>query len=160
MKKSKLIITGIIALLTLLVGCNKDQSGSIDFASINNEKTQIADAYNLSKAFNDTLGMIYDTVAVRFYNPYCLKYDSLFHQGDSMFMVHYSMFGDKMYENGIMMNGYKPSGSMMNGGMMMNYDHIHDMERLMKDTAEVDEYYRYMLQERIKNQTYDQDVYY
>lgn len=161
MKKQDFMVVGIITLLLLAVSCKKDNN-SADYSVIDGEKAKIKNALDLSQAFNDTLKMVYDTAKVHKNNRYCIKYDTLFHQSDSMFMVHYSLFGDEMYKNGIMMQNYSPTNRMMQGGMMqggvMNSGSM-DMNRMMGDTVTVDGYYRSMYQLIEKHQLYDKGIY-
>ncbi len=87
------LVLGIVTLFMLLASCKNDNSGA-DYSVIDGEKAKIKNALDLSQAFNDTLGMIYDTTKIHRYNHYCMKYDTLFQQSESMFRVHYSLFGD------------------------------------------------------------------
>lgn len=154
--KKNLMIVGILLIFVVLTSCKKENSSN-DYSTIDGEKTKIKNALNLSQSFNDTLKMVYDTAKVHKNNRYCIKYDTLFHQSDSMFRVHYSLFGDEIYKNGIMMQNYSPTNSMMHGGMMNSGS--MNMNRMMGDTATVGDYYRIMHQLRIKHQVYDQGIY-
>src|ERR1035437_223667 len=146
----------ISAILMLTSSCMKNKSGA-DYSVIDNEKSKTLNAFNLSKAFNDTLKMVYDTAKVHKGNLYCIRYDKLYHQGDSMFKVHYSLCGDEMYRNGMMMQNYSPSNSMMEGGMMNGGS--MDMNRLTGDTATMDGYYRNMHQLRNIHQPYHNGIF-
>lgn len=154
--KNRGLLIGASALLILIVGCAKDNS-STDFAVINQEKLNIENALKKSEAYNDTLIMVYDTVFNRHLNSTCIKYDELYHQEDSMFSMHYSMFGDEMYKNNVMMPYYTPSSEMMNGGMMGSES--MDMRQLQEDTARVNEFYTEMLHLRNTHQIYHNGIF-
>jgi|GEM_PF-1526453 len=156
MKKTNGLFAGVFALLMIFSGCAKDSS-NVDSAQIDAEKAKIESSLMLTKAYNDTLKMVYDTAKVRINNAYCLKYDKLYHQYDSMFTLHYNMFGDMMYKNGFMMNGYSAAGGMMQGGMMDSDS--KDYKTMMGDTATVGAYYRSMCNLRIAHQTYHNGIY-
>ena len=149
-------IIGIPVLLMLIISCMRVKNNP-DYSVIDSEKSKTLNAFNLSQAFNDTLKMVYDTAKVHKGNQYCIKYDKLYHQGDSMFKVHYSLCGDEMYRNGMMMQNYSPSNSMMNGGMMNGGS--MDMNRLTGDTATMDGYYRNMHQLRNVHQPYHNGIF-
>jgi hypothetical protein len=74
-----------------------------------------------------------------------------------MFSVHYSLSGDEMYKNGMMMPNYTPSNDMMQGGMMENG--MMNMHRLMGDIAVVNGYYRNMHQLWNNHQPYHNGIY-
>ncbi len=135
MKKNVSLI-GISVMLMLIAGCNKDKNDP-DFTLINQEIIKTEKALELSLAYNDSLIIVVDSAANPYQNPSCLKYDSLYHSSDSMFNYHYSLFGDEMYMNGIMMQHYTPSNGMMGSGMMNN-------QEMMSDTAIMNSYYRSM----------------
>jgi outer membrane lipoprotein-sorting protein len=156
MMKAKIFFSAIVILQILLAGCMKDNN-NVDYTVIDSEKTNIKSALDLSLAYNDTLIMVYDTAKVHKNNRYCIKYDTLYHKNDSMFKMHYTMFGDEMYKNGMMMNNYTPSGGMMQGGMMNSGN--MDMNRMMADTTIVDGYYRNMSQLHSKHSTYHNGIY-
>jgi outer membrane lipoprotein-sorting protein len=156
---NKIMMFTIVAVSTtimLITGCTKDNN-NVDYSVIDGEKTKIKSALDLSQAYNDTLIMVYDTAKVHKNNRYCIKYDTLYHKNDSMFRMHYTMFGDEMYKNGMMMSNYSPSGSMMQGGMMNSGS--MDMNRMMGDTATVGGYYRNMHQLNTKHLTYHNGIY-
>jgi len=153
MKKVNGLFAGVFTLLMLLSGCDNN---SVDKAQIVTEKGKVQSSLTLSKAYNDTLKMVYDTVKVHKNNSYCLKYDKLYHQNDSMFTVHYNMFGDEMYKYGFMMAGYSTTGGMMKGGMM---DNDSNYKTMIGDTATVGAYYRSMCLIRIAHQTYHNGIY-
>ena len=157
MKKNKSILQLIliITIIGLVAACSGDKSVKIDSASLNAEISNTKIALEHSKAYNDTLIMYYDTVKVRKDNAYCLKYDKLYHQNDSLFNHYYTMFGDEMYGYGYMMNNYSP-GSMMGGGMM-NGDMMDD--ELRGDTTMMNGYYYTMHQLQINHQTYHNAIY-
>src|SRR6266702_4131798 len=98
MKKMMILIIGISTMIMIITGCNKD-SKSANYSVIDSEKAKIKNALDLYYAFNDTLKMVFDTAKVHKNNRYCIKYDTLFHQSDSLFMIHYFLFGDEMYRN-------------------------------------------------------------
>jgi hypothetical protein len=150
------IIIAISSIIMLMASCMKDKSGT-DYSVIDGEKSKTLNALELSQAFNDTLKMVYDTAKIHKGNLYCIKYDKLYHQGDSMFKVHYSLFGDEMYKNGLMMQNYSPSNSMIQGGMMNSGS--MDMNRMMGDTAIVEGYYRNMHQLRNAHQPYHNGIF-
>lgn len=146
----------VVAMMMSVTGCKKNTNGSDDFTIIDAETSNSQTALNLSKAFNDTLVTVYDTVKIHKNNLYCIKYDKLYHKNDSMFNVHYNMFGDEMYKNGIMMKGYTP-GSMMGG--MMNSSSMMNTQRLHSDTTMMNGYYKNMQQLHSKHQTYHNGIY-
>lgn len=157
MKTIKLNFAIVIpVLLMLLAGCSRDTI-SPNYTVIDGEKVKILNAFSLSKAYNDTLIMVYDTALIHHGNHYCIKYDKLYHKGDSMFTAHYTLMGDEMYKNGMMMQHYSPSYNVMHGGMMKNG--MMDMSRMMSDTTIVDGYYRNMHQLHIKHATYHNGIY-
>lgn len=155
MKKNNGLIVGAFALFVLLSSCTKDNS-NVSYAQLDAEKAKLQSSFTLTKAYNDTLKMVYDTVKVHSNNLYCIKYDKLYHKNDSMFTVHYGMFGGEMYKNGIMMSNYTPGDGMMQGGMMNT---SMDKARMMSDTATVGQYYRNMHTMRIQHQTYHNGIY-
>ena len=146
---------GTFVLILSFTGCSKDNNA--DNSIINNETAQVKSALLLSTAYGDTLKMVYDTAKITRYNKYCIKYDKLYHKNDSMFAVHYHMFGDEMYKNGMMMSNYSPSTGMMQGGMMNSG--TMDLKLMMGDTATVGGYYRNMHQLNIKHQPYHNGIY-
>jgi hypothetical protein len=156
MKKMNGLFTGVCVLLVLLSSCQKSNSG-MDYSVTNSEKVKIKNSLTLSQVFNDTLKMVYDTAKIRKNNLYCIKYDKLYHQNDSIFKVHYSLFGDEMYKNGMMMNNYTPSNNMMQGGMMNRGS--MDVQHMMEDTATVGGYFRSMHQLRDNHQIYHNGIY-
>ena len=156
MKNVNGLVLSIVVTFMLLTSCNKNDS-TADYSLIDGEKAKIKSALDLSQAFNDTLKMVYDTAKIHKNNRYCIKYDKLYHQSDSMFKVHYNMFGDEIYKNGMMMNNYYPSNSMMQGGMMNGGS--MDKSRMMGDTTTVGGYYRNMHQLQEKHQPYHQGIY-
>ena len=155
MKKMNGLFAVVFAMLMVLSSCKTDKS-NVDYAQIDAEKVLVQGSLNLSKSYNDTLKMVYDTVKVHKNNTYCLKYDKLYHQNDSMFAIHYKMFGDMMYENGIMMSNYTSGNGMMGMGMM---DANTDMTRMMGDTAAVGGYFRNRRAIKIQHQTYHNGIY-
>ena len=156
MKKMNGLFAGVITLVILFSSCANNNS-SLDFAQIDAQKVQIQTSLNLTSTYNDTLKMVYDTVKLRKNNPYCIKYDKLYHKNDSMFTLHYGMFGDEMYKNGIMMNNYTPGNGMMQGGMMNN--NSMDLNRMLGDTAMVGGYHRNLLKLHIQHQVYHNSIY-
>jgi len=154
--KNNNVFFGIVVLLLLAASCKKDNN-SVDYSVIDNEKIEINKALVLSQAYNDTLEMVFDTVKVPKNNHYCLMYDTLYHHSDSMFSVHYTMFSDEMYKNGMMMYNYSPSGSMIQGGMMNSG--TMDMNHMMNDTAIVGGYYRNMHQLHNDHQIFHSGIY-
>lgn len=157
MKIIKGLYVAILAVILVLSSCSNDKS-SVDYAQIDAEKAKVSTSLVLTKAYNDTLKMVYDTVKVHKNNAYCLKYDKLYHKNDSLFTMHYNMFGDMMYKNGIMMSNYTPASGMMQNGMGM-MDTSMDMTRMMGDTATVGGYYRNMNTIHIQHQTYHNSIY-
>jgi hypothetical protein len=156
MKKINSSFLIIFSLFALFTSCMKD-SNSADYSAVDSEKNNIKSDFELSQAYNDTLIMVYDTAKIHKYNEYCIKYDTLYHKKDSIFSMHYIMFGDEMYKNGIMMSNYSPSGSMMQGGMMN--DGSLDKNHMMDDTSTVGSYYRNMHKLHIKHMTYHNGIY-
>jgi hypothetical protein len=157
MKKVNGLFAVVFVLLTLFTACTNDKS-SVDYAQIDAEKAKVSSLLVLTKAYNDTLKMVYDTVKVHKNNSYCLKYDKLYHTNDSLFTMHYNMFGDIMYADGIMMNNYAHSTGMMQGGMGMMDANI-DMTRMMGDTATVGSYYRNMHTIHTQHSVYHNAIY-
>lgn len=155
MKKINNITLGVLVLILYFAGCTKDNKA--DYSTINNEKAQLKGAFVLSQAYSDTLKMVFDTAKIQKYNKFCIKYDKLYHKNDSMFTSHYTMFGDEMYKNGMMMSNYSPSTGMMQGGMMNSG--TMDLKLMMGDTATVGGYYRNMHQLNIKHQPYHNGLY-
>ena len=155
MKKINNLVLSILVLVLFFAGCTKDNKA--DYSVIDAEKTQTKSALLLSTAYSDTLKMVYDTAKIRKYNKYCIKYDKLYHKNDSLFTVHYKMFGDEMYKNGMMMSNYSPSAGMMQVGMM-NSDTMNP-KLMMGDTGTVGGYYRNMHQLNIKHQPYHNGIY-
>lgn len=156
MKKLNGRLVGVIMLVLAFTDCKTDVS-SVAYAQIDTEKAKVQSSYSLTKAYNDTLKMVYDTVKVHKNNAYCLKYDRLYHKNDSLFTMHYNMFGDMMYQKGIMMNNYTPSTGMMGGMGMM--DANIDIARMMADTTAVGGYYRNMHTIQTQHQTYHTGIY-
>jgi|ERR1035437_6596879 hypothetical protein len=156
MEKMNGLFTTVFTLLLLLSGCTNGNSIA-NSAQISSEKTKTGSALVLAQAYNDTLKMVYDTVKVHKNNSYCIKYDKLYHKNDSMFTVHYHMFGDEMYKNGIMMNNYTPGSGMMQGSMMNNGSTGY--YQMMSDTATVGSYYRNMMKLHVQHQTYHNGIY-
>jgi hypothetical protein len=154
MKKVNGLFTSVFALLLLLSACDN----SVDYSQIDAEKAKVSSSLVLTKAYNDTLKMYYDTVKVRKNNFYCLKYDKLYHKNDSLFTMHYNMFGGMMYDNGVMMSNYTAGGGMMQGGTMMNSGSKY-YNTMMADTATVATCYRTMIQIRSAHQTYHNGIY-
>ena len=158
MKKIHCIILGISTILILQVSCKKDNkttNTNADYSAINTEKASIQNASKSASLYNDTLRMYYDTAKVKKNNVYCVKYDKLYHKQDSLFTMHYGMFGDEMYKNGMMMNGYTP-GNMMGGKGMMNNNM---MDTLQRDTSIVNACYSQMKTLRAKHQVYHNGIY-
>jgi hypothetical protein len=156
MKNINGLVLSIATMLILLAGCMKGQN-SADYSVVDNEKAQIKSASELSQAYNDTLIMVYDTAIMHKNNKYCIKYDTIYHKNDSIFNMHYIIFCDEMYKNGMMMSNYSPSGSMMQGGMMNSG--TMDKNRMMNDTSIVGGYYRDMHQLHSKHATYHNSIY-
>jgi len=156
MKKINSLVLGAFVLILYFTGCSKDNSNA-DNSAITIETAQVKSALLLSTAYGDTLKMVYDTAKITRYNKYCIKFDKLYHKNDSMFAVHYKMFGNEMYKNGMMMSNYTPSTGMMQGGMMNSG--TMDLKLMMGDTATVGDYYRNMHQLNIKHQTYHNGIY-
>jgi hypothetical protein len=156
MKNITRFFLSIVAIFILFVGCDKDKN-NVDYSVVDSEKAQIKSALEVSQAYNDTLIMVYDTAIMHKNNRYCIKYDTMYHRNDSMFSMHYIMFGDEMYKNGMMMSNYTPSGGMMQGGMMNSG--TMDMNRMMGDTATVAGYYRNMQQLHSKHASYHNGIY-
>ena len=157
MKKVKGLCVAVLTAVLVLSSCTNDKS-SVDYAQVDAEKAKLSTSLALTKAYNDTLKMVYDTVNVHKNNANCLKYDKLYHENDSLFTIHYNMFGDMMYTNGIMMNNYTPASGMMQSGMGM-MDASMDMTRMMGDTATVGGYYRNMNTIHAQHQTYHNSIY-
>ena len=158
MKKVNGLLVSVFMLVLAFSGCKTDTGSSVDYAQIDAEKAKVQSSLSLTKAYNDTLKMVYDTVKVHKNNAYCLKYDKLYHKNDSLFNMHYNMFGDMMYTNGIMMTNYTPASGMMQSGMGMK-DASMDMTRMMGDTATVGGYYRNMNTIHTQHQTYHNSIY-
>ena len=156
MKKINLILACISVSSILTMSCNKDGQTDADYTAINNDISNTKADLLLSQSYNDTLTMVYDTAKVHKNNTECIKYDKLYHKSDSMFTIHYTMFGDEMYKDGIMMKGYTP-GSMMGGGMMNTG--MMDMHQIQGDTVMMNGYYNSMQQLRSKHQVLDQGIY-
>jgi len=154
--KNKLILTGIAAMIFFFAGCNKENDGS-ERANINADKVKISNDYELSRAFNDTLKTVYNSVQSPINNPVCLMYDSLYHHSDSLFNAHYGLFCDEMYRNNIMMPYYTPSSAMMQGGMMGSG--MMNINDLRGDTTEVNGYYRNMHNLRTDHQIYHNGIF-
>ena len=155
MKIINSLVLGTFILILSFTGCSNDNNA--DNSIINNERAQVKSALLLSAAYSDTLKMVFDTAKIQRNNRYCIKYDKLYHKNDSMFKVHYTMFGDEMYKNGMMMSNYTPSAGMMQGGMMNSG--TMDLKQMMGDTATVGGYYRNMHQLNIKHQPYHYGIY-
>ena len=155
MKIINSLVLGTFILILSFTGCSKDNNA--DNSIINNERAQVKSALLLSAAYSDTLKMVFDTAKIQRNNRYCIKYDKLYHKNDSMFKVHYTMFGDEMYKNGMMMSNYTPSAGMMQGGMMNSG--TMDLKQMMGDTATVGGYFRNMHQLNIKHQPYHNGIY-
>ncbi|MDD4970982.1 MAG: hypothetical protein PHT07_16260 [Paludibacter sp.] len=156
MKKNNGFLAGLFTLLMVFTGCTNNNSNA-DNAQIDAEKAKIQSSLTLTSAYNDTLKMVYDTVKVHHNNLYCIKYDKLYHKNDSMFTIHYNMFGDDMYKNGIMMQHYTSGNGMMQGSMMNNGSTGY--YQMMSDTATVGGYYRNMMRLHIQHQTYHNAIY-
>lgn len=154
--KNNLILISISVLLMLTLSCEKDNN-STNYSAINAEKAKIINAFELSQAFTDTLKTVYDTTANPYYNPGCIKYDTMYHHSDSLFKVHYALFCDEMYKNNIMMPDYTPSNGMMQGGMMGSG--MMNIQQLRGDTSEVNGYYRNMHNLRVNHQQYHYGIY-
>lgn len=146
----------VFAMMISLSGCKKDSNSNIDYSAINTETGNTKSALILSGVYNDTLKMVYDTAKIRKNNALCIKYDKLYHKNDSVFNIHYNMFGDQMYKNGIMMTGYA-QGGMMNGTMFNNS--MMDVQTLRGDTAMMNGYYKNMQQLHTKHQLYHNAIY-
>jgi hypothetical protein len=158
MKNVHVFLIGISAMLILLASCKKDDSTTsqkADYSTINKEKANTQSSLKLSTAYNDTLIMYYDTTKVKKNNVYCVKYDKLYHKQDSLFTMHYGMFGDEMYKNGMMMNGYSPSSMMGSKGMMNN----NMMDTLKRDTSIVNACFSQMKTLRAKHLVYHNGIY-
>jgi hypothetical protein len=156
MKRVTVLIVGIVTIVLLQQSCKKDSSNTTaEYTAINTEKANTETSLKLSTAYNDTLKMYFDTVTVKKNNVYCVKYDKLYHKNDSLFTVHYGMFGDEMYKNGMMMNNYSPSTMMGSKGMMNN----SMMDTLRKDTSFVNTCYSQMKSLRTKHQMYHTAIY-
>lgn len=156
MKNIYSLVLGAFVLILYFAGCTKDNSNA-DNSAIIFETAQVKSALLLSTAYGDTLKMVYDTAKITRYNKYCIKYDKLYHKNDSMFTIHYHMFGDELYKNGMMMSNYSPSTGMMQGGMMNSG--TMDLKLMMGDTATVGGYYRNMHQLNINHQSYHNGIY-
>ena len=144
----------VIIILIGLIACSTNNSGKINYTTLNAEISSTKISVDHSKAYIDTLKMYYDTVKVRKGNVYCLKYDKLYHQSDSLFMHNYNMFGDTMYGYGFIMSNYTPAIMMVdmrNGGMMNT--------ELRGDTTMMNGYYSTMHQLRINHITYHNAIY-
>lgn len=140
MKTKNVISIVFLSVTIFFIACDTD---NVDYAQINFEKSKINESLLLTKSYNDSLKLVYDTAKTKLNNALCLKYDKLYHYNDSMFTVHYTMFGDMMYGYGMRMNNYTPNAGMMQNGMgMMNRN--MDMTRIMGDTATVGGHYRMM----------------
>jgi len=155
MKKINNLVLSFLILVLFFAGCAKDNKA--DYSVIDAEKIQTKSALLLSTAYSDTLKMVFDTAKIQRNNPYCIKYDKLYHKNDSLFTVHYQMFGDEMYQNGMMMSNYSPSTGMMQGGMMNSG--TLDLKLMMGDTATIGGYYRNMHQLNSKHQPYHSGIY-
>ena len=155
MNKINNLILSTLVLVLFFAGCTKDNKA--DYSVIDTEKTQTKSALLLSTAYSDTLKMVFDTAKIQRNNRYCIKYDKLYHKNDSMFTIHYKMFGDEMYKNGMMMSNYSPSVGMIQGGTMNSG--TMDLKLMMGDTATVGGYYRNMHQLNIKHQPYHNGIY-
>jgi hypothetical protein len=140
-----------------IVGCGKD-SNNENYSAINSEKAKIIKSSELTQAYSDTLKKVYNETLNPYYNPACLKYDTMYHQSDSLFTVHYALFCDEMYKNNIMMPFYTPSNGMMGDGGMMG-GRMMDIQELGADTIEVNGYYRNMYILRVNHQTYHNGIY-
>ena len=155
MKKINNIVLSVFIIILFFGSCTKDNKA--DYSVIAAEKTQTKSALLLSTAYSDTLKMVFDTVKIQRNNPYCIKYDKLYHKNDSLFTIHYHMFGDEIYKNGMMMSNYSPTTGMMQGGMINSG--TMDLKLMMGDTATVGGYYRNMHQLNIKHQPYHNAIY-
>ena len=156
MRKLMVFIASFGVILLFALGCSKDKA-TVDYSQIDFEKVKIKSTLDLTKAYSDTLKMGFDTAKVKKGNTFCLKYDKLYHRDDSMFTVHYTMFGDMMYQNGMMLNHYTPMGGM--GGMVGGSMGSMDMNIMMADTAMVGGYYRAMHTLQTQHQTYHNAIY-
>lgn len=154
--KKKLIIIGLSTLLIWVTNCKKDSQTGANFAVINNDISSSKTALSLSQLYNDTLIMYLDTAKIPKNNVNCIMYDKLYHKSDSLFTANYSMFGNEMYKDGIMMKGYTPGGMM--GGGMMNTG-MMDMQQIQSDTAMMDGYYSTMVQLHSKHQYFHNSIY-
>lgn len=157
MKKNNRLVLGALVMLLFFAGCKKN-TNTADSSAVNGEITQLKGALVRTQAYGDTLKMVFDTAKIHRNNTYCIKYDKLYHRSDSMFRAHYTMFGDEMYKNGMMMSNYTPSAGMMQGGMMNNGSTM-DLNLMMGDTATVGGEYRNMHQLNINHQSYHTAIY-
>src|ERR1035437_2901422 len=156
MKNVNWLVLSSVTLFMLMTSCKKDNN-STEYSLVDSEISKTKSALDLSLAYNDTLKMVYDTAKVHSNNKYCIKYDKLYHHNDSMFQMHYALFDDEMYKNGMMMSNYSPSTSMMGGGMMNSG--TLDKARMMGDTATVGGYFRSMHQLYSKHAMYHNAIY-
>jgi len=158
MKNVHVFLFGISTMLILFASCKKDDttaSPKADYSTINKEKANTQSSLKLSTAYNDTIMMYYDTAKVKKNNVYCVKYDKLYHTQDSLFTMHYGMFSDEMYKNGMMMSNYTPSNMMGNKGMMNN----NMMDTLNRDTSIINACYSQMKTLRAKHLVYHNGIY-
>ncbi len=152
-----LSITSVMVLLVVFTsGCKKDNSQDVNYTTLENAQKNAKTALTLSQSYNDTLIMIYDTAQMHKGNRFCLRYDSLYHHSDSMFSMHYKLFGDEMYRNGVMMPGYTSGGGMMGGGMMVGG--MMDTSRWHQDTAMMNGYYSTMQHLHLNHQPYHNGI--
>ena len=156
MKKLNGLFASVFALVLLLSACDNN---SVDYSQITAEKAKVSSSFVLTKAYSDSLKTVYDTVKVRKNNVYCLKYDKLYHKNDSLFTMHYNMFGSMMYDNGIMMSNYTAGNGMMQGGTTMMTSSSKYYNTMMTDTATVGGYYRAMCLTRAAHLTYHNAIY-
>jgi len=154
MKKINGLHLGVLTLLLVFTGCT---TNNVDNARIDAEKAQVQSSLTLTSAYSDTLKMVYDTVKVHHNNLYCIKYDKLYHKNDSMFTIHYNMFGDEMIKNGIMMQNYTSGSGMMQSSMKKNGSTGY--YQMMNDTATVGGYYRNMMKLHSQHQSNHNGIY-
>ena len=155
MKKLNGLFAGVFALVLLLSACDNN---SVDYSQITAEKAKVSSSFVLTKAYSDSLKIVYDTVKVRKNNVYCLKYDKLYHKNDSLFTMNYNMFGSMMYDNGVMMSNFTAGSGMMQGGTMMGSGSKY-YNTMMADTAAVGGYYRAICLTRAAHLTYHNAIY-
>ena len=155
MKSINELMAGVFTLFMALTGCTSNSN--VDNAQFDSDKSKVQSSLSLTGAYNDTLKMVYDTAKVHHNNLLCIKYDKLYHKTDSMFTIHYNMFGDDMYKNGIMMQNYTPGDGMMQGGKMMSGSTGYN--QMMSDTALVGGYFRNMTKLHSQHMIYHNGIY-